>query len=161
MTPSLRHKIFWWLAIISWCWLIFCQSDKPVHVSHGKSLQVVSLFNRFLSHIIGKEAAVISDTAVRKSAHLFEYFVLGILLFNGFFSQWKIRKTVLLSILFGICYAISDEIHQYFVPGREMHLLDIILDSLGTSLGCLVMTISGSKRKRLPILILLYFFKPL
>ncbi|MBU4129066.1 VanZ family protein, partial [bacterium] len=30
-----------------------------------------------------------------------------------------------------ILYALSDEIHQFFVPGREFDLWDLVADSLG------------------------------
>lgn len=42
------------------------------------------------------------------------------------------------SILFGVVYGISDEIHQYFVPGRIMSVWDMVADGLGVCLGVIL-----------------------
>ena len=36
-----------------------------------------------------------------------------------------------LAIIITIAYAITDEFHQYFVPGRIPSILDILFDSFG------------------------------
>lgn len=69
---------------------------------------------------------------IRKGAHFTIYSILGILLisFIGEFrtlNRWSIYITVLIVFL----YAISDEIHQTFIPGRSGELKDILLDSFG------------------------------
>jgi VanZ family protein len=38
-------------------------------------------------------------------------------------------------IIIGTSYAILDEIHQFFVPGRHFDVFDIILDSIGILVG--------------------------
>jgi hypothetical protein len=48
------------------------------------------------------------------------------------------RKTSIIALLVCIIYALSDEFHQYFVPGRHVSVLDIALDSLGAMLGLAV-----------------------
>lgn len=37
----------------------------------------------------------------------------------------------------GILYAASDELHQYFVPGRACQLRDVVIDGLGVLIGVL------------------------
>ena len=37
-----------------------------------------------------------------------------------------------------ILYAISDEIHQYFVPGRSAEIRDVLIDVLGANIGILL-----------------------
>ena len=50
-------------------------------------------------------------------------------------SKGKTTKLILLvGILIAVCYSISDEIHQQFVPGRGSSVTDILIDSLGISL---------------------------
>ncbi len=39
------------------------------------------------------------------------------------------------SYIFGVIYAASDEIHQYFVPGRSCDPIDFIVDSAGLAVG--------------------------
>ena len=47
------------------------------------------------------------------------------------------KKKVLGSLLFGAFYASTDELHQYFVPGRSARLFDVGIDTLGVLTGVL------------------------
>jgi VanZ family protein len=76
-----------------------------------------------------------------KSLHLLEYAMLGILLFVG------IRK-VNVTIATAYVYAISDEIHQYFIPGRHCKFSDTLIDLAGMIIGLIFVVII---RKKLPI----------
>ena len=38
----------------------------------------------------------------------------------------------------GVAYAISDEVHQHFVPGRVGAPLDVVIDSAGVAIGVLL-----------------------
>ncbi|MBR3133134.1 MAG: VanZ family protein [Clostridia bacterium] len=66
---------------------------------------------------------------VRKGAHFSLYFVGGILFFNliSIFSTNK-KKCIAISIVCVCLYAISDEIHQYFVSARSAEIRDIAID---------------------------------
>lgn len=81
----------------------------------------------------------ILTTLVRKSAHIFLYFVLGILIFNVL-RGYKLSTAKLFgySILFAGLYAVSDEIHQSFVPGRSAEVRDVVIDTIGAALGVFV-----------------------
>ncbi len=76
--------------------------------------------------------------SVDKLYHLLEYGVFGLLaarivveyhLFSS--PRWKITAVVLVSLLYGV----SDEIHQWFVPGRYATVGDVLADTLGGGLG--------------------------
>ena len=71
---------------------------------------------------------------VRKTGHVSEYFLLGILFFHAFRSnalqKWRLRWTIY-SIIGVVLYAASDEFHQVFVSSRTASLLDIGIDSAG------------------------------
>jgi VanZ family protein len=45
---------------------------------------------------------------------------------------------VTLSILSSFLYGISDELHQYYVPGRNSDLMDVLADLLGSVFGVLL-----------------------
>jgi len=66
--------------------------------------------------------------------HVVEFAILGFLLVPGF-KGLKFKNFLLLAALIGILYGISDEIHQFFVPGRYSTLLDVVADSLGVLVG--------------------------
>jgi len=82
---------------------------------------------------------------VRKAAHFTLYAVLGFLMFGATADKGiKMKKTFLLSWLFGTSYAATDEIHQIFVPGRSCQLTDVLLDSSGVFCGGLLALLTFS-----------------
>jgi VanZ family protein len=44
-------------------------------------------------------------------------------------------RTLLLTALIGSVYGVSDEIHQYFVPGRDCNIWDWMADTIGAFAG--------------------------
>ena len=73
---------------------------------------------------------------VRKGAHFSIYATLGISL-TSFLCTYDIdnKKKLIFALWIGFIYAMSDEIHQTFVPGRSGQMTDVMLDSLGILLG--------------------------
>ncbi len=71
------------------------------------------------------------DLALRKLAHLTEYAVLGAL-----FARALARPE--LAILAGALYAGTDEVHQHFVRGRHAAWYDVIIDTVGVTIGVVV-----------------------
>lgn len=78
---------------------------------------------------------------MRKSAHFIAYLILGILVSHAMKNEestgtaWKRRGA---SLLICVAYAISDEFHQLFVPGRGPRLKDVFIDGSGAALGILL-----------------------
>ncbi len=108
----------------------------------------VRVFNHWIADKIRPGIIVITDGMVRETAHFFEYLVLGSLLFLGFFEPGRPRQTITNSIITGALYAISDEVHQYFVPGRHLRLIDLAVDSTGVVIGIFLFAmISGCLRR--------------
>jgi VanZ family protein len=71
------------------------------------------------------------DLVLRKIAHAAEFAVLGALLLRALGNTW-------LAVLLGVLYAVSDEVHQAFVPGREGSPLDVAIDTVGVACGVLL-----------------------
>lgn len=67
-----------------------------------------------------------------KFIHIFEYGILASLLYLGL-RQNKVNASYSFGLAFAISflYGISDEIHQYFVPGRQANIFDALADGLG------------------------------
>ena len=59
-------------------------------------------------------------------------------LFIGNNNIKDLKKTGILSFLFSVIYAFSDEFHQTFVPGRDGNIVDVLIDSSGALVGILV-----------------------
>ncbi|MEO6456772.1 MAG: VanZ family protein [Chloroflexia bacterium] len=80
---------------------------------------------------------------LRKSAHVIEYGVLAILIGHALWTTWLaqcrqpsrslLRRVWWVGIVLSTLYAISDELHQAFVPRREFHLTDILIDGLSAT----------------------------
>ncbi|MDX6397444.1 MAG: hypothetical protein QOJ43_852 [Gaiellaceae bacterium] len=71
------------------------------------------------------------DLVLRKLAHGVEFAVLGALLLRALRDE-------LPALVAGIAYAVTDELHQHFVPGRVGAPLDVLFDSVGVALGIAV-----------------------
>lgn len=72
-----------------------------------------------------------------KIYHVIEYSVLGYLVIRALEQGFRMQGTrmIVLAIIIGALYGWSDEIHQYFVPGRYYSYWDIAADSTGSALG--------------------------
>ncbi|MDD5766008.1 MAG: VanZ family protein [Candidatus Marinimicrobia bacterium] len=78
-----------------------------------------------------------------KVEHLFEYSIFGVFLmlaFVNFRSEKVTRNAVLISLIIGILYAGTDEIHQLYIPGRFCSVYDLIADTIGVALGAYYFT---------------------
>ncbi|MBA5852037.1 VanZ family protein [Clostridium sp. cel8] len=119
-----------WILVLLWLVIIFEFSNQPATISDEKSKYVVYLFSEMginLNSLFGNFANFI----VRKTAHFSEYFVLYILLFNALYDKAKMKKVLLIAIVIVFLYACSDEIHQFFIPGRSPRIRDVFIDTFG------------------------------
>lgn len=81
------------------------------------------------------------EHVIRKLAHFSLYTVVGILVMS-LMETYKIKNLgkISISLLVGVLYAISDEVHQSFVPGRGPSAQDVLIDTLGIVFGLLIVT---------------------
>jgi VanZ family protein len=98
-----------WLPIVAWAALIFALSSIP---SLGTGLGTW-------------------DLVLRKLAHVVEFAILGLLLARALPD--------LAAFLVGVGYAITDEIHHAFVPGRSGSPVDVAIDAVGVAAGVLLL----------------------
>lgn len=117
---------------------IFCFSSQPANESQALSDSLLDRIGRFLSFLPAFEED--PGKNIRKWAHFFEFACLGFLSCM-FFSELNVSykgrfaRTALISPVFCFLYALSDEIHQIFVPGRACRLRDLFIDSAGALAG--------------------------
>ena len=129
------------ILIILWMGLIFVLSNDTAEESSKKSDGLIvrcvqDIIKRDLSTKEKEKVLKYLVKPVRKSAHFFLYFVLGILIINLFKSFELFNyKTIILAILLCFLYACSDEIHQLFIKGRSCEVRDILIDTIGSLSG--------------------------
>lgn len=63
--------------------------------------------------------------------HFLIFFLLAFFLFISIIRGDLKNNIFVITILLAILYGISDEIHQYFVPGRYPSIVDVITNSVG------------------------------
>lgn len=129
-----------WVAVAIWMGVIFFFSSQP----GGESAGLSAIFVDALS---GALPAVDVDTLgiiVRKGAHVTEYAVLGLLL------AWALRGRYAWAVLIGVAYAVTDETHQLFVPGRGGQVTDVLIDSVGVLIGVGAFAFVSSRRAARP-----------
>lgn len=79
------------------------------------------------------------EIIVRKLAHLSIYTLVGIFIMAFMCTfDTKLVFQFGISILVGLIYAITDEYHQSFVPGRGPSITDVCIDTTGVFLGILI-----------------------
>jgi len=72
------------------------------------------------------------DEVLRIAGHFFQYAVLGFLLARAIIRDGDASRLKLAWVIaFAVLYALSDEWHQSFVPGRDASVLDVGVDALG------------------------------
>lgn len=81
-----------------------------------------------------------TERVIRKIAHFSIYTLVGFLLMAllSTYENIKRKNQIYISTMLGISYAISDEIHQSFTPGRGPKITDVFIDSLGVFFGIIV-----------------------
>ena len=119
------------ILVILWMLLIFYYSSMNGVVSTNQSEGLVSFFAKLI-HYTGDVNTL--RYIVRKIAHIVEYLVLGILVYN-MFKYHNVKNIVIVSLLICVLYATSDEIHQLFISERTGKIIDVFIDSIGSLLG--------------------------
>lgn len=119
--------IFLWAATAIVMYIIFAFSAQSAEGSQELS---EGLLDRILKLIPFE----ISHTFLRKTAHFSEYALLGAVSFCAFSFSLK-RKSLFFPWILSAAYAVTDEVHQLFIPGRACRAFDVFIDSMGAAGG--------------------------
>ena len=126
------------------------QAVESNSLSTGITERIVAIIERVT---FGVEIDLVHfNHLIRKSAHFFAYLVLGVLVSNALNSHgYAGFKLFWVAMVICVLYAISDEVHQLFVPGRAGQVRDVLIDSAGAVVGIggflAVLGLSGRLRK--------------
>lgn len=120
--------VYYYLPVFLWMGLIFYLSSIP-GLKSGASLP--------------------TEIVLRKTAHIFEYFILALLFWRIFYYHlgFSLLKSGLLAFSSCIGYAISDEIHQFFIEERAGRFVDVLVDGGGAFLGVLAVNFFSKIKK--------------
>jgi VanZ family protein len=107
-----------------------------------------------LSSVPGKSLPQVQAPDFDKVAHLGVYAVLGALVLRGLLRTTSLtsRRAIVLAMVLGTLYGITDEFHQSFTPGRTPDWHDVAADAAGSLLGALaaakLMTLAAALKRR-------------
>ncbi|MCX7671012.1 MAG: VanZ family protein [Anaerolineae bacterium] len=121
----LNHVGLRWMAVAAWMAVIFALSAQPHLPDLAPGLPGVEEIG----------------------GHLVAYGILAVLLW------WALRGTrsttpATWALVITMLYGVSDELHQYFVPGRTTTVDDLLVDLIGASLGLLLVSWVRMRRLR-------------
>lgn len=156
----MRNRIIVFSVIaVLWCGFIFYLSSENSGQSSQRSSRVITKIceivdSDFPTYPEAKKAEIVNkySFSVRKLAHFTAYAILGALFFQVFCFVRKKKFRALFSIAASSLYALSDEIHQSFSPGRSCEFRDVLIDTSGAALAVaislLILYLHQRKRQR-------------
>ncbi|CAN5780163.1 hypothetical protein BH24CHL4_BH24CHL4_17820 [soil metagenome] len=111
MPAAHRAKLLWFLPALAVMLAIFSLSSQQRVPTAGFNTQIVAI-----------------------AGHLAAYGVLAIALLIAFEQKGlPSRKAALWAFGGSAAYGLTDEIHQYFVPGRQADPIDLITNAIGAA----------------------------
>jgi VanZ family protein len=126
------QKFRYWLPVILAMVFIYWMSTEDF--SSKSTFHIIEQIIRFFAPSISRKQIIMINGVIRKSAHVIEYLVLGILLFRAFRAGsherrwWRWAGSSLAVV---VLYAMTDEFHQLHVPVRSASLVDVGFDTFG------------------------------
>lgn len=130
------------ILLVFWMALIFFLSAQIANDSTETTNFVIDILYKLYKGLNIGNLSVLDFTEivfkpVRKLAHFSEFAILGILIYLNV-KEYKKNRVVLFALVLSALYALSDEIHQIFVPGRACTFVDMCIDTSGALIGILL-----------------------
>ena len=142
-----KRKIVFFILTLFCMAVIFYFSSRTANVSTEDSHRV----GKFIGYVMEYDFqnwtedaqeiyAARLDEPIRKVAHFTEFFLLGIALTGFLYDAKRSKKQkVLIPLIVGVLYAVSDELHQLIVgAGRACQVTDVLIDSGGVFMGIML-----------------------
>lgn len=116
-----------WLPVVLWMGFIFVMSTR-LGAGDNTSRFIGPLLHWLLPQAAPETIAHL-HFLIRKAGHLTEYAILALLLRRALGGHGL--RPLLLALVIATAYAVTDELHQIFVPGRTPSPWDVLIDATG------------------------------
>lgn len=142
-----KTKIILSILLISiWLFIIYNFSSMDNANTNGLSKGIIFKVVQFITNYNYNDTMNIVNTIntpIRKCAHMFEFCILGIIIYTSILNikNKYNNKYLFISILLCFIFACFDEYHQLFVSGRTGQFIDVLVDTTGSIIGCIIITI--------------------
>lgn len=150
----MSHKIkkHIWILPLGWMLLIFIFSHQPGNESAELSGGITQLILNLFGAVNIRLDETVLHGMIRSIAHFTIFFILGQLWYITLrFRDIPASRSALVSFAICFSYALFDEAHQYFVPGRACELKDVMMDSLGAGLAIAIGWLISGLNEEAPI----------
>lgn len=139
------RKIVSIIVVLIWMSVIFSFSNQQGEGSGNTSrriseviVRIIDVQNRYTSFEKDNLIETV-EPILRKIAHLTTYAIGGIAIANCVWQFCsKEKRAIGISTCIGVLYAISDEVHQLMIDGRNGNIKDVIIDSIGILIGIMI-----------------------
>ena len=139
-----KAKRYTWILPVIWMGVIFMLSHQSGEESSGLSGGITG-FMLNLARSLGIELDEMRfHSMIRVLGHFTEYFILGQLWHITLrFREIPPNQAAITAFSISLGYAVFDEIHQYFIPGRACEIADILVDAAGAGVASILGWLTG------------------
>ena len=137
------------VLLVLHCGLIFFFSSQNAESSTAVSQGILRKLLGFMPVVRSLDQATFLEVEhfIRKTAHFVLYMILGVYAYLSAETVISKRK-ILVTLLFCLAYASSDELHQLFSNGRSGQISDVLLDFCGSFVGMSATVIITKRLKK-------------
>ena len=143
----MKKRLLFIFAAIFATLFIFFNSVQEAEISDRNSDVFVDFITDAIKDAGHSPRRLYVTRAVRKSAHILEFALQGLLI-AGCFSIPRKRRIIYILFL-GLLTGCIDEFIQLFTPGRSAMIQDIFVDFLGTLIGVFAFGILCRTKRKL------------
>ena len=157
MKQKVKYKgnVILWVIVAALMVGIFYMSSQPANESNDTSYKLIGKIAYIVypeyRHLTLAEKEIFNSRynhLVRKITHATVYFFLAIFSLAALGFSPRLRKSrIELALIICLLFAISDELHQWFVPGRSPQLTDVLIDLAGILLAILIYLLACQTRR--------------
>ncbi len=132
MLKQITKRILLALPMLIVVSLIFSFSAADGQQSGSLSLAIAEWVSDVLDVIGINVSASVLHLPIRKFAHMSEYALLAITAMWAFYGM---NKRYIIAFVVSVLFAVSDELHQLYVPDRAGTFVDVFIDAAGMCIG--------------------------
>ena len=149
-SAPLRNRLWRYGPIVLWAALIFIFSSGLLSGSNTST--IVRPLVQWVYPSISEATLASVHALIRKASHFVEYAILALFAARALRTSSRdfLRNHwFAVSLTFVALYALSDELHQSFVPSRTASIYDCLIDTAGGLAALIIVrvrTASGSDR---------------
>lgn len=148
-------RMLLWFCVLAVCTMIWCFSAQNGEQSAHTSSRVLGMAAALLGDFadvaaLAKDGSLYETASwlIRKGAHFAEFALLAFFV-RLLLRSYRVRRGWLWAWLAASLYAVTDELHQFFMAARDASLLDVVIDSMGAAAGagvaCLALWLLGKR----------------